>query len=161
MLAKTTGRHRQDKTGKVRPRILNLSRRLRVGSAVAGLAAASVVGVLAFGSSASAAYASTGISGQVQCVDEQTVEGVWIQASSGGSGFASLRNVNGYTKNFSYSLPHGGAWTVHVGCGGSTSHWLYTPNGNSTTTATYKSWLCITPDDNIPWPYPDNYCRQD
>jgi hypothetical protein len=107
------------------------------------------------------ADAAVGISGQVQCVDELSVEGVWIQANSGGSGFAALRNVNGYTKNFSFALPHGGAWTVHVGCGGSPSAWRYTPNGKSTTTATYKSWLCITPDDGIPWPYPDNYCRQD
>jgi hypothetical protein len=112
---------------------------------------------------ASKAYASTGISGQVQCVDELAVEGVWIQASSGGSGWATLRNVeeSGYTKNFSYSLPYGGAWTVHVGCGGSTSDWKYKPNGNSTTRATYQSWLCITPDDGVPWPEPNNYCRQD
>jgi hypothetical protein len=141
-----------------RPLMKNLKRTV---IAVVTSMSSIVLSVGAISVGASAAHASTGISGQVQCVDELAVEGVWIQASSGGSGFASLQNLNGYTKNFRYSLPHGGAWTVHVGCGGGTSDWLYKPNGNSTTTATYKSWLCITPDDDIPWPYDDNYCRQD
>jgi hypothetical protein len=121
-----------------------------------------LVSVAGLSFAASKAYASTEISGQVQCVDELAVEGVWIQASSG-SGWATLRDVDdsGYTKEFSYSLPHGEAWTVHVGCGGKTSDWKYKPDGNSTTTAVNQSWLCITPDDGVPWPEPDNYCKKD
>lgn len=122
---------------------------------------ATVVSAGGISATAPEAYASSRISGQVQCVDELPVEGVWIQASSGGSGWATTRNINGYTKDFSYSLPHGGAWTVHVGCGGSTSRWKYTPDGNATTKAAYQSWLCITPDDGVPWPEPDNYCSKD
>lgn len=132
-------------------------------TAIAVLTALSAVvlsaGAIAVG--ASTASASTGISGQIQCVDELGIEGVWIQASNGGSGYASLQDINGYTKNFRYSLPRGGAWTVHVGCGGSTSHWKYTPDGNTTTTRTYQSWLCVTPDDGVPWPSNNNYCGED
>ena len=95
-----------------RPLMKNLKRTV---IAVVTSMSSIVLSVGAISVGASAAHASTGISGQVQCVDELAVEGVWIQASSGGSGFASLQNLNGYTKNFRYSLPHGGAWTVHVG----------------------------------------------
>jgi len=56
MLIRSNGRHKQAKTGETTPKASNLGRRLRVGVAGAVLAAASLVGILGFGSSP--AYAS-------------------------------------------------------------------------------------------------------
>jgi len=95
---------------------------------------------------APSAEASTTVSGYVTCVDELNVEGVWIQAS-GGSGFASWSASGaGY---YAYYSRGGisGAWTVHVGCGGSRSNWEYTPDGFQNVTQSFASWTCYTPDD--------------
>ena len=94
-----------------------------------------------------AAQASTTVSGEVTCVDELPVEGVWIQAS-GGSGWASWTPTSGASYNARFSRGGvSGSWTVHVGCGGSPSHWKYSPDGNTTTTQSVASWTCYTPDD--------------
>jgi hypothetical protein len=109
------------------------------------VAAATAALLLASGLAALPANASTGISGSVYCDDGDAVTGVWIQASSGGSGFASF--THGVADaTFHYTLPNGGAWTVHVGCGGTTSSWRWTPDGNATTRATIQNWYCKTPD---------------
>lgn len=93
------------------------------------------------------AGAATRISGTVWCNADQVV-GVWIQASSGGSGWASWASLGTDTNqaSYSYSLPNGGAWTVHVGCSGSPSHWQYSPDGDVTTTHSVVNWFCFTPD---------------
>lgn len=93
---------------------------------------------------APAAHASVTVSGQVMCVDELNVTGVWI-AASGGSGWANWSSINGYTVNFNRPGVSG-SWTVHVGCGGTRSNWLYTPDGNVTVTSSTASWTCYTPD---------------
>lgn len=90
------------------------------------------------------ANASTTVSGQVICVDEDNVTGVWIAASSG-SGYANWSSINGYTVNFSRGGVSG-SWTVHVGCGGTPSKWLYSPDGDVTVTSASASWTCYTPD---------------
>jgi hypothetical protein len=136
-----------------------------LGGAQAGLrklARMTVIGLLttslaigAFVVLAPAAQASTRISGQITCVDGLGVEGVWIVASNGGSGWASWWAPGMGYANFSYTLPYGGAWTVHVGCGGTPAHWEYPTNGNSTTTSSYRSWSCYSAD--IVW-YP--FCQQ-
>lgn len=115
-----------------------LRRLFAIGSGLVLVATGFVVAV------ESPAMASMSVSGQVMCVDQSTVEGVWIQASTG-SGYASTTNINGYTKRFSRS-GISGSWTVHVGCGGSTTTWRYKPNGNVTVTSSYASWTCYTTD---------------
>ena len=94
---------------------------------------------------ATPAGASTPIYGTVYCADGLNVVGVWIQAASGGSGFATYQAGTAMSA-YHYTLPYGGWWTVHVGCGGSTSSWKYTPNGNSSTTRQAVNWYCRTPD---------------
>ena len=101
---------------------------------------------------APAASAAVPISGYVTCIDQLNVEGVWVAASSGGSGYASWQSTGGYQAHFSYSLPYGGRWTVHVGCGGSPSSWRYPVNGNTTTANTYQSWTCY-PADIVQYPF--------
>lgn len=73
------------------------------------------------------------ITGSVVCQSGRPVVGVWIAASSGqgDSGFAHLgppgavgfSHPIGPAGTYSYRLPHGGSYAVHVGCGGSASHW--------------------------------------
>lgn len=104
----------------------------------------------------SAAQASVTVSGQVTCVDELPVEGVWIQAS-GGSGYASWTPTSGASYNARFSRGGvSGSWTVHVGCGGSPSNWKYSPDGNTTTTQSVASWTCYTPDDGAAV----NFCQR-
>ena len=88
------------------------------------------------------------ISGQVWCAADP-VTGVWIQSSKGGSAYANWGTVGQQIVNYSFSVPSGSSWTVHVGCGGGRSSWEYTPDGNTTTTRTVVDWFCYTPDDGL------------
>jgi hypothetical protein len=62
------------------------------------------------------------VAGYVQC-STTSVEGVWVVANNGGSGWAKWRGVDSNVAYYWYRLPHGGQYSVHVGCGGSTSQW--------------------------------------
>ena len=70
------------------------------------------------------ATAATAVSGSIQC-QSTSVEGVWVQSANGGSGWApwvsSAANPDHAT--YSYTLPKGGEYSLHVGCGGTTSTW--------------------------------------
>lgn len=62
------------------------------------------------------------ISGTVTCTSHANVAGVWIAATSGDadSGFADWRvgdTNKPWVAAYQYSLPGGGAYAVHVGCG--------------------------------------------
>lgn len=67
------------------------------------------------------------VMGYVECWPDATkpVEGVWIAASSGGSGWAQRHALPGRPNVnwFSYTLPYGGRYVVDVGCGGDKAHW--------------------------------------
>jgi hypothetical protein len=81
------------------------------------------------------------ISGSVQCTT-MAVEGVWIAAENGGSGWATWTAMSSAsTARYSYSLPNGGSYAVHVGCGGSPAHWLTTPDSN-VVAGTFNNFLC-------------------
>jgi hypothetical protein len=70
------------------------------------------------------------------------VEGVWIAAENGGSGWAEWTAMNSAsTARYSYSLPNGGSYAVHVGCGGSPAHWLTTPDSN-VVPGTFNDFIC-------------------
>jgi hypothetical protein len=114
-----------------------ISRIAALGIAVAFALIASMLGI-------PAASASMTVRGQVMCLDQDNVTGVWIAASSG-SGWASWSSINGYTVNFSRGGVSG-SWTVHVGCGGTPSNWRYSPDGKVTVTSASASWTCYTPD---------------
>src|SRR6266699_1536993 len=56
--------------------------------------------------------------GTVRCRSGAEVQGVWVEGFSGGSWYADLtRDPDGLTR-YSYRLPYGGKYQVHVGCGG-------------------------------------------
>lgn len=96
----------------------------RVVCGVAGVAAVASLAVAA----APEAMASTGVGGSVSCVTGRAVEGIWVVANSGGSNWARM-NVAGGTSSavsWSYTLPNGGSYSLHVGCGGSPSSWAST-----------------------------------
>jgi hypothetical protein len=103
-------------------------------------AACLTIAGLALGNAATA-HASTVVSGQVMCVDQRSVVGVWIAAGSGGSGWASTTNINGYTKRYSYALPYGGSYAVNVGCGGTSQNWA-TNNKSGYVSGTYNNFTC-------------------
>lgn len=76
---------------------------------------------------------STRLSGSVVCESGKPVVGVWIASSDGqgDSGFAHLGPPDvvgisrpiGFRGTYSYLLPHGGRYAVHVGCGGNAKNW--------------------------------------
>ncbi len=65
------------------------------------------------------------ISGKVSCIGNEQVEGIWVQATNDGSGWADKHQTDsdGAVVVFTYVLPNGGAYNLHVGCGGSEQHW--------------------------------------
>jgi hypothetical protein len=81
------------------------------------------------------------ISGEVSCVSGNSVEGVWVQASDG-AGWAPWQGLgNGSTSTWWYTLPKDESYSLHVGCGGTTSNWAvatYTP----TVTGSSNSFNC-------------------
>ena len=97
---------------------------------------------VAVAASPSASAATGTISGSVQCFyGNNNVVGVWVDATNGKDGWASISN-NGYgDKNYSYKLSQGSTYKLHVGCSGTPSNWgstMKTPvvNGNS------YDWVC-------------------
>jgi len=83
--------------------------------------------------------AAAKVSGYVQC-QSQAVEGVYIEASNGGSGWApwvSSAARSSYA-TYSYTLANGGEYSVWVGCGGTPKRW---------TIATYSSFYGGTVND--------------
>lgn len=112
-------------------RISALAQRARV----AGLLIVGITVVLLLASTSTALYrdvtvpsaSATTVSGYVECWPDTTkeVEGVWIAAASGGSGWATWHALPGQPNIawFSRTLPRGGEYFVHVGCGGTTMRW--------------------------------------
>jgi hypothetical protein len=63
------------------------------------------------------------ISGTVSCISGNTVEGVWVAAGKG-SGYSPWTGQgNGASASFIYTLPLHESYSLHVGCGGTTSTW--------------------------------------
>jgi hypothetical protein len=81
------------------------------------------------------------ISGYVQC-STMAVAGIWIVAKQGGSGWAKWAAFDSSsTARYTYSLPNGGQYAVHVGCGGSPAHWLTTPY-SKVVSGTFNDFIC-------------------
>lgn len=78
-------------------------------------------------------HGSSTVTGSVVCESGRPVVGVWIAASAGqsDSGYAHVGPSDssgtsypiGPAGTYSYLLPHGGPYAVHVGCGGTAAHW--------------------------------------
>jgi hypothetical protein len=108
---------------------------------IAGITAAVIAVGIPMVAVSTPAQAATTVSGQVMCVSQASVVGVWIDAKSGGSGWASWTPVNNYTANYSYSLPNGGNYAVNVGCGGTPQSWA-TNNKSDAVSGTYNNFTC-------------------
>jgi hypothetical protein len=85
--------------------------------------------------------ASFKVTGQVSCVSGNSVEGVWVQAGDG-AGWAPWQGLgNGSTSDWWFTLPKTESYSLHVGCGGTTSSWAvatYSP----TVTGAHNSFNC-------------------
>lgn len=93
-----------------------------------GLLAAFMLVAAFFVTSASPAHASTKVYGSVECGSGHNIEGLWVAASSGTSGWA-IMNYPGnthYNISWSYTLSSGNSYSVHVGCGGTPGNWAVT-----------------------------------
>lgn len=111
-----------------------------------------VVGIGAIATAQAPATAATTVRGQVTCVGNYDVVGIWIKAEEGGSGWASWEApVASWVANYSYSLPNGGRYQVHVGCGGTPQNWA-TNNKSSYVSGTNNSFTCY-PIPNAGWKY--------
>lgn len=59
----------------------------------------------------------------MSCISGNAVEGVYVVAGKG-AGFSPWQGQgNGATATFWYTLPKQESYSLHVGCGGSTSSW--------------------------------------
>lgn len=98
----------------------------------APIIAAPVITIITLALTGGGAGSAT-LTGSVVCESGRPVVGVWIAATTGqsDSGFAHLGPANpsgisypvGSIASYSYLLPHGGTYAVHVGCGGNASAW--------------------------------------
>jgi hypothetical protein len=124
--------------------------KIKAIAVVSAAALSAFIGVAA----ASPASASTGVSGYVECLT-MPVEGVWIAASNGGSGWASWHTNGDPTyAYYSYNLPNGGSYAVHVGCGGSPQNWAV-PTASGYYGGTVNDFLCY----DEPYESPYKYCQ--
>jgi hypothetical protein len=86
--------------------------------------------------------ASFKVTGQISCTSGNSVEGVWVQASDG-AGYAAWKGLgNGSTSNWWFTLIKQESYSLHVGCGGTTSSWAvatYSP----TVTGAHNSFNCF------------------
>jgi hypothetical protein len=65
--------------------------------------------------------------GTVRCDSGAAVQGVWVEGFSGGSHFAATTVGSSGLTAFTYQLPYGGAYQIHVGCGGTPASWQVEP----------------------------------
>ena len=97
----------------------------------------------------------TYVTGEVQCLS-MDVEGVWIAAKNGGSWWANWwTNGDPTDAHYGYTLPYGGDYAVHVGCGGSRQHWN-TPTYSDYVSGTNNDFFCYD-QPNAGYAY--KYCQ--
>lgn len=82
------------------------------------------------------------ISGTVSCASGADVVGIWFEAPAGGSGFIDdYTSLGAEGATFSRTLPSGGPYEIHVGCGGTGDTWL-TSNHSPRTELTGLTFVC-------------------
>ncbi len=104
------------------------------------------------------------VRGEVMCVSQNSVVGVWIESTKGGSKWASWKAVSGapYEANYSASISYSGDLTqvrLHVGCGGSPQKWgstnrskyYYASGGILLNVTCYDVWSAY---------YAKNFCQR-
>jgi len=83
------------------------------------------------------------ISGQIACLSGNSVEGVWVAAAKGAGYSPWQGHGSGSTTTFSfnYTLPLSEAYSLHVGCGGTTASWAVACD-SVTVTSAENSFVC-------------------
>ena len=69
---------------------------------------------------------SLDVAGAVECASGAAVVGVWVAAETRpdrNSGWATYETTGPATATYAYTLPFGGRFQLHVGCGGSENDW--------------------------------------
>lgn len=94
---------------------------------------------------ATPASAATTVTGTVYCDDNANVEGVWVVAPSGVSGWAAMDHSGGTVQRvgWSYGNTNGGSYSLHVGCGGTPSNWAV-PAVSGTLTGSGHALTCYS-----------------
>lgn len=123
-------------------------RRLLVIGAVSAIAAAAVALAAVAALAGDGRYA---VNGKVLCYNHAGSVGIWVEAEKGGSGFATLHEIDvadgwGWTR-FSAIIPNGGSYKLNVGCGGNPKEWEMTAHSDSYS----KSELNLICNDVPPW----------
>ncbi len=99
---------------------------MRTGRTLRAAVVAGLFSAVAVFAAAQPASASTVVSGFVECVSENPVVGVWVDAASGTDGWASTSSTGlDYYKHWQYTLTSGSSYQLHVGCGGTPAKWEY------------------------------------
>lgn len=103
------------------------------------LSAGTLMAVGAVTMSAPPAFASVSgtVTGDVHCVygNYSNVTGIWVDATNGTDGWATTSNDGTGGKNFSYHLTaSSSSYSLHIGCGGTSSSWKHTYYANGITT---------------------------
>ena len=96
---------------------------------------------------------ATKVSGSIQC-QSMGVEGVYIEAANGGSGWApwvSSAARPSYA-TYSYTLSKGGEYSVWVGCGGTPSRWTIATY-STFYSGTVNNFYCYDESDAALWTY--------
>jgi len=93
------------------------------------------------GSSPGTAASGLQVGGLLSCTSGASVEGVWVQTAQG-SGFAPWQGIaNSGSVKYWYTLPTNEPYSLHVGCGGSTSAWAVSAD-TPTVTGAANSFAC-------------------
>jgi hypothetical protein len=81
------------------------------------------------------------VSGFLTCSSGHPVVGVWLHGTSA-SGWAKLENTADGRTEYSYKLPRGNDYSLHVGCGGTSDKWAVDPH-TAEVSGTRNSFDCF------------------
>jgi hypothetical protein len=87
--------------------------------------------------------------GQVRCASDNPVVGIWVEAYSGGRGWADREAVAGSLAHVSFrrELPSGGTYMLSVGCGGTPKNWAVPTKSDNLSRAGYNLVCYDVPGD--------------
>jgi hypothetical protein len=114
--------------------------KLRIRKSGTRLAVASLA-ILSLTIGAGAPAQASARNGTVRCYlpsPNDFVTGVWVEVAGGGSGWAARGDLPEDTQGnwWSYDIPEGRSYKLHIGCGGSTQTWATSTKSRWTTTGT-------------------------
>jgi hypothetical protein len=119
------------------------SLRRQLALSAAGAALITSVALLSPAQASAAESGPVTISGKVGCLNNLSPDGIWVEATNGGSGFAQWtikpeegREGFGYAY-YTFTLPRGGSYHLNVGCDGTAKHWGMTAQTPTVSGASY------------------------